>query len=98
MKHKYLCLIFTAISFNFTLFTTSSFAQTPTLQQNDETTGTVNFEKSVSVENEDAAKVVDNSDKIVQAEAGESIQQPQASPKYRIPIQSRVFMAPIMQQ
>jgi hypothetical protein len=98
MKHKYICLIFAAISVNCTLFATSSFAQTPVLAQSDDSTITVNPEKSASITSEDTAKKEANSNEIAQSEGSESVKQPQPSLKSRIPIQSRVFTAPIMQQ
>jgi hypothetical protein len=98
MKHKYLCLMLAAISVNCTLFATSSFAQTPVLDNRENPADTVNLEKSASSTNPDADESQNNSSGIVKAEASESVKQPQASLKSRIPIQSRVFTAPIMQQ
>jgi hypothetical protein len=98
MQHKHLYLIFAKISVACTLFATPSFAQTPVQNQSENTANTPNLEKSASIANEDLTKDTNNSSEIVKAEASESVKQPQPTLKYRIPIPSRVFMAPIMQQ
>jgi hypothetical protein len=95
MRHTYLPLIFAATSTIFTLLTATSFAQTPVLEQSD---NSVNLEKSVSTTNTSTGEEQNKSIGIAQVEASESVKQPKPALKTRIPIDSRVFTAPIMQQ
>jgi hypothetical protein len=95
MRYTYLPFMFAATSAIFTLLTPPSFAQTPVLEQSD---SSVNLEKSVSTTNEVTGEEQNKSSGVAQVEAGESVKQPKPALKTRIPIESRVFTAPIMQQ